>query len=370
MVKTDIARLNKPYYQNWLRLRFKISKLLRLLPMPQKQVLSVFEDQGFRDRFYRDLWKNAASSLDLPYTDLGYGYWRVDQGETSACGDLTSIELDTQISLIISGNKPLSHQLCSEVDGYLVPKYKEFDLGSIDKAASFLLSRSISCVIKPAQDTGAGSGVITGIDSLKKLIDGAVKISTYCKKLMIEETVIGNSYRVLILGGQYLGAIRRDPPCVIGDGVSSIRKLIEKENGRRLNSSKIVSLFPILIDEDCHHSLAARNLSLTSIPAEAEIIKVKDVINQNAAEQNVDVSDSVHPGIIKTSIDASQRLGLKLAGVDVLCADISKPLAETGGIINEVNGNPGLHHHYLIRDQQKIPIAEKILQFVLDNNKD
>jgi cyanophycin synthetase len=34
------------------------------------------------------------------------------------------------------------------------------------------------------------------------------------------------------------------------------------------------------------------------------------------------------------------------AGIDIITLDPSVPLSESGGVINEVNTTPGLHHHY------------------------
>ena len=55
-------------------------------------------------------------------------------------------------------------------------------------------------------------------------------------------------------------------------------------------------------------------------------------------------------------------LGIRLAGVDILSADISQPLAANGGRFGEINTTPGLHHHYLIAQTRKGPgIAEILL---------
>ena len=60
---------------------------------------------------------------------------------------------------------------------------------------------------------------------------------------------------------------------------------------------------------------------------------------------------------------------MHLAGVDVITPDPSRPLVESGGVINEVNGTPGLHHHYLVADpvaatRVAIPVLERLLNRV------
>ena len=349
-----------------LKVRYKIAKLLRLLPTPQKKVLSEFEDKGYRSKFYRQLWENAANNLGHQFIDLGYGYWclKNDNGKYIK-GNIHGIELDTDVSAAFAGNKPLTHKFVSDVAGYVFPRYCEFNLQTIQKANDFLNTSHSPCVVKPAQGTGAGNGVTMGVSHCKALERATIHASTYSKNLLIEQTVTGKSFRILILNKQYINAIRRDPPQVTGDGKSSISELIHKENQRRKNADKIISLFPITIDHECINTLKANALSLKSVPGINETIVVKNVINQNAAEQNIDVTDLVHPDIIKMSIEATKKLGLELAGIDVLTTDISLPLEETGGVVNEINSNPGLHHHYLISEDKDIDIAEKIIQHAM-----
>ncbi len=50
----------------------------------------------------------------------------------------------------------------------------------------------------------------------------------------------------------------------------------------------------------------------------------------------------------------------------MICKEISRPLSETGGVVNEINTTPGLHHHYLISDRSEIyPVAIPIIKFLL-----
>lgn len=58
-----------------------------------------------------------------------------------------------------------------------------------------------------------------------------------------------------------------------------------------------------------------------------------------------DVTDRVHPANARVAELAAQILALDVAGIDLLCRDISRPLAEQGGAIVEVNAAPGLRMH-------------------------
>ena len=75
-----------------------------------------------------------------------------------------------------------------------------------------------------------------------------------------------------------------------------------------------------------------------------------------------DRSRQLCDAIVEDARTAVRTLGLRLAGVDLVTADPSRPLRETGGVINEVNGTPALHRHYQVSDRQNVmPVAEPVL---------
>jgi len=61
-----------------------------------------------------------------------------------------------------------------------------------------------------------------------------------------------------------------------------------------------------------------------------------------------------------------EAVGLRLAGVDIITTDITTSLAASSGVLLEVNGGPGLHHHYLVADSSRAtdvctPILGRVL---------
>jgi D-alanine-D-alanine ligase-like ATP-grasp enzyme len=55
-----------------------------------------------------------------------------------------------------------------------------------------------------------------------------------------------------------------------------------------------------------------------------------------------------------------------VAGVDVITPDASQPLEQSGGVVAEVNGTPGIHHHYHVADKANAtPVAVPILERAL-----
>jgi cyanophycin synthetase len=70
--------------------------------------------------------------------------------------------------------------------------------------------------------------------------------------------------------------------------------------------------------------------------------KVLIQMNGNVAD---DVTDQLHPEVAHAAALAARIVGLDIAGIDLVCEDISRPLAEQRGAIIEVNASPGLLAH-------------------------
>ena len=54
-------------------------------------------------------------------------------------------------------------------------------------------------------------------------------------------------------------------------------------------------------------------------------------------------------------------MDVKLAGLDLICQDISQPLTRANGLIGEVNTTPGLHHHVLVSNPNNVAGVGAIL---------
>ena len=171
---------------------------------------------------------------------------------------------------------------------------------------------------------------------------------------------------MLYLDGQLIDVVRRSSPRVVGDGRSTIAKLIAAENRRRIRARGSAGLTLLRIDLDCLFTLARTGLSLSSVPSSAAAVVVKTVTNQNAPCDNETVLELISEDVIAAGAAAVRAVGLRLAGVDLITTDPRRSLAETDGVIIEVNGNPGLHHHYHVaQPAMATHVAVPVLRAVL-----
>src|SRR4028118_1365381 len=76
-----------------------------------------------------------------------------------------------------------------------------------------------------------------------------------------------------------------------------------------------------------------------------QIVKLRTNCNLSTGGTATDVTDEVHPSNARVAKLAAQIMGLDIAGIDVLCGDIRRPISEQNGAIVEVNAAPGLRMH-------------------------
>ena len=202
-------------------------------------------------------------------------------------------------------------------------------------------------MIKPANGYG-GQGVTTHVQQQGEVRRAAILASLSDRELLIEAQIPGESYRLLVLEGTMVHAVCRRGPRLIGDGTGTIQQLIDADNVIRRGAGR-----PLLdIDRDCLFTLKYQGLSLDSRPArgQAFIVKtVNDPVRKYVEVRTVytdTVTDLICDSIRRDAETAARVVSSDFLGVDVITTDPSVPLHRSGGVINEVNTTPALHHHY------------------------
>ncbi len=258
-----------------------------------------------------------------------------------------SSSLDSKNSKDIQKDKWTTNLMITRL-GLPIPKWQTIDNKS--QIEDIWSEYNKPVVIKPTGLTG-GNGVVVGIDTIeeaKKAYEFALKAvnekqrEEWQKKIMIQEQVAGEDYRLLVIDGKLEIVTKRIPAFVIGDGKKTIEELIKDTNNdpKRDITSPTHTLKPIVVDEPLHDFLQQQGLTLESIPKQNEKIQVRKVASMSQGGITEDFTDKVSEEIkyIVESIAAS--IHAFTLGVDVLCKDISKPLTVDNGAVLEVNTMP------------------------------
>ena len=167
------------------------------------------------------------------------------------------------------------------------------------------------------------------------------------RKVIVERQIRGSNYRVLVVGGSVAAVSERLPAAVEGDGVHTVKELIDIENTNPLRGDgHEMPLTRIKVDRHVLLTLEKHGIGLDSVPSKGETVTVRENCNISTGGKAVDRTDRIHPQVSMTAVRAAGIIGLDVAGVDITTPDISKPLEAAGGAVIEVNAAPGIRMHH------------------------
>jgi len=203
-------------------------------------------------------------------------------------------------------------------------------------------------VVKPTNQE-QGIGVTPGIMDeihLQKSFETASKLSP--GEVIIESHIEGEDYRLLVVNYKLMIASQRIPGSIKGDGISTVTQLVARINQNPLRGSDKRSLLMKLnLDNEALHCLHAHNLTVDSVPALNQEIRLRLTANISTGATAIDVTHRVHPDIKSLAERAARVIGLDIVGVDYLSPDITRSWRDVGGAICEVNAQPGFRPHWL-----------------------
>ena len=199
--------------------------------------------------------------------------------------------------------------------------------------------------IKPL-DANQGKGVTTTCTTPEEVEAAFAHARKYGRHVIVEEFLAGRDYRVLVTGSKIAAASWRRPPCVTGDGTSTVRELVEVENrnpARGEGHTNILTKIPM--DALAESTLAKQGYGFDSILPAGVTVDLRGNATRSTGGTAEDVTDSLPEETREICIRAARTIGLDVAGIDVICQDIAHPLREQGGGIIEVNAAPGIRMH-------------------------
>lgn len=161
-------------------------------------------------------------------------------------------------------------------------------------------------------------------------------LQKYSKKVIVEKYITGYDFRILVINNKMVAAARRVPAHVVGDGELNLQQLIEKENKdpRRGYGHENV-LTEIEVDKDTLELLEKLHYTLETIPQRGEVVYLKSTANLSTGGTSIDVTDMVHPENITMAERISKIIGLDVCGIDVMAENLTQPLKESGGAIDQ-----------------------------------
>lgn len=356
------------------RLYISLAKTWHRLIRLTRRILGLKKTVYVQERvpFYRAIWREAAAAKSLSFAELSDSIWQIELNDRIVARvNNYIVSLDDPVTLDIAGDKLVTYRLLADA-GVSIPRYAAITMDSLDRIRQFLSEVQAPYVVKPARNTSSGIGVTTNLHRLRDCLSAAALAFAYSDEILIEEHIVGESYRLLFLGHDMVCASRRSGLRVLGDGATTLEDLAVSQLTDHLGGRRVGVL---LADPEVRRTLAAQGLSADSIPAAERSVLVSASDGSIEGSQEVrtvyteDVSDVVCDALVAEARSASLALGSEFCGVDVITVDPTQPLSAGVGIINEINTTPGLHHHYNLKGtRQSEPLAETVLTYLMEKH--
>lgn len=321
--------------------------------------------------------RKIVEGYELGYSNTFNRYYVIGCGKGSQITGSIASSKDAAIAQKIQRDKWSTNAIIERL-GLPIPKWQileeERDIEKIWK------EYQKPVVIKPTGLTG-GKGVTVGIESIenakkafnraKKETDNKVR-SPWQTKIMIQEQVAGEDYRLLVINGKLEVATKRIPAFIVGDGKKNIKELIEETNldPRRDITNPAHILKPIIIDEPLLDLLEKNNLTLESIPEKDMKVFVRNIASMSQGGITEDCTDNVSKEIKILVESIAQSIHAFTLGVDVMCKDLSKPLTKENGAILEINTMPEAYLNlFPVLGTEREYVAERFVDGLLSENK-
>lgn len=317
--------------------------------------------------------ENAMSTGKLmarEFVKLGYEVdYSGKMGIVKGCDKrLLFLETETsQTSLLgyrILKNKNRAREFFKKAD-VSVARGKIFKRSKEKEARAFALKYA-PAVIKPIGGN-KGRGVTVGVKTEQEFSgawNNAVRISN--QGVLVEEQFKnGVEARYLVVGGKCAAVVLMIPPHVIGNGVDTVSRLIEKKNERRLNhpllDNKLIELNNYRLEV-----IKKQGFELSSILPEYFVVIIDLKAGISTGADSVDITDEVHPSFKQIAERVAAVVpGLDVIGVDILAHDHTRPPQKDNYIVIEANTRPGISaHHYPVFGEPR-NAAAKIVEHML-----
>ncbi|MDB4879146.1 MAG: cphA [Gemmatimonadetes bacterium] len=216
---------------------------------------------------------------------------------------------------------------------------------TVDGAVEVAEEIGYPVILKPL-DASHGRGISSRLGSEEELRAAWDEAAAFGRRIVVEQFADGNDHRVLVIGGKVVACAERVPARVIGDGVQTIRALIDEANRdprRGIGHSKILTRLPA--DDATSSYLAMHGRTLDTVPAAGEEVWLRQTANLSTGGTSIDRTEEMHPDNVTACEMAAAAVGLDIGGIDVMTPDIAVPFRENKAVIIEVNAGPGIRMH-------------------------
>src|SRR5690606_14081519 len=130
------------------------------------------------------------------------------------------------------------------------------------------------------QSGNQGKGISVNLCTEERVREAYRLAAGLYDDVILERYLHGHDWRLLVVGNKLVAAARRDPPTVVGDGVSTVRELVDIVNSDpRRSDGHSTSLTKIWFDEVAQSRMAEQGYTAASVPALGARVVLRDNAN-------------------------------------------------------------------------------------------
>ena len=218
-------------------------------------------------------------------------------------------------------------------------------------------------VVKPRGGSIARH-VTTNIRSKEALQEAIDKAVVYSPAFIVERFIApAHVYRATVIDFDFVACVKQVPANVVGDGVSTIRALIDKKNsdpGRGETHQKEYTLYTIVENAATTQLLNEKEYNFLSVPRKNEVVFLQQDNFLKLGGDLVEVTSQVHPCNRALFCKIARFFDIRVVGIDFLTQDISRPYQEQRCAVLELNNVPCIELHHLPSSGQPQNVAAAV----------
>jgi D-alanine-D-alanine ligase-like ATP-grasp enzyme len=231
--------------------------------------------------------------------------------------------------------------------GYTVPTGRSFSFDgrssearNIGGAYAYAQKLGLPVLLKP-NDSSSDQHVAV-VYTRAQFHAAAREVFAASKKLLVQRIARGSDCSIVVLDGEILMATEKTRPYVVGDGHSSIRKLIAASQGRGRGAGHPTELGADDVRVKRH--LAHDHQTLATVPTAGQPVELLPCGNLGVGGDVRVVTAVLHPTLRALAIRVVGDMGLRLASIDLILSRPSDAPPKRCTVL-EVNSAPGLDTH-------------------------
>ncbi len=215
---------------------------------------------------------------------------------------------------------------------------------------SFL--QKYGCVVVKPSYGEKGAGITIDIKTKNELANAIDSARQVGNKVLLEQMVNGQDLRIIVINNDVVAAAVRKPPVIIGDGKLTVYELVQKQSRRREHASHGESRIPI--DHELRRTVQNEGLTLDDVLSKGQEVQVRKSVNYHFGGTIHDVTDELHPELIRVAKKAARILDLPVTGLDLI---VESP-KHNKYVILAANERPQLANY------DARPLAESFINFL------